>query len=426
MSFSQQISAHNINLRNITILQQKSVNITIINLHNILVFVKLNSSGQELWIYTFYDIRITALFVGNLSVEVYPAFPFSDATPRKLFFIKNDTRTVNVFLYMGNILHQILSSIASLISILSTIGVIKHITKTPVSNATSIKTRSEDPLITILHLLLITFSSLVISLYIFYLPSWFTIVASIILISTFLSLVLMGKYWPLLLPSSIFLLILLILIKSPALMIPDFTTSLIIVMALLLYPFVFYISGKSLTLALPLDRSFKIYLMHLYDITLLIWIFQWFINPYPAMLSWELQFAPSLLSGYAILVSIVMIVIFSVLFVADFVRFWRNASLILPSLLKLPLTSSLIRYMSFFSLLLLALPFVLNRELVARGELCASAERGVVKVRIHLEDCCDPVEGVVVGCSLEKIAVDDGSERRVFSWGDAWQIELIG
>jgi len=83
------------------------------------------------------------------------------------------------------------------------------------------------------------------------------------------------------------------------------------------------------------------------------------------------------------------------------------------------------RYIRGLAWLLPAVPLVLNRELVARGELCARAERGVVKVRIHPDEG-NPVEGVVVGCTIDKIAVDNGRERRVFSWGDVRQIELVG
>jgi len=106
------LPTHNITLQNITILspQQKVTNITIVNSQNILVFVKLNSNQREIWVSTFYDTRITALFTGNLSVEIFPFSAFSDANSRKLFFQEGGNRTVYVSSQLGSIINQIFSA----------------------------------------------------------------------------------------------------------------------------------------------------------------------------------------------------------------------------------------------------------------------------------------------------------------------------
>jgi len=191
---------------------------------------------------------------------------------------------------------------------------------------------------------------------------------------------------------------------------------------------------------------FKLHLMYIYDITIVLWAIQWFFNPYPAMLGWELVRILEIVTGFFIglpsliyrallefpsatftqaILSLFIILPIILLAFSFFVIQSRSISLWLLSLSGLSQSLSLTaRYITGLEWLLTAVPFMLNQELVARGELCASAERGVVKVRIHPENG-NPVEGVVVGCTIDKIAVDNGRERRVFSWGDVWQIELV-
>jgi len=74
-------------------------------------------------------------------------------------------------------------------------------------------------------------------------------------------------------------------------------------------------------------------------------------------------------------------------------------------------------------MLTMLIPFILNAEIVARRELCTMATNAMLKAKLYLEDN-SYVEGNVVNCSLDKIVIDNGYERRVFSWGDVSHIKL--
>jgi len=430
----------NITLQNTTVfsLKQKVVNITIVNPSNVLVFVSLSSSGREEWVYTIYDASITAFFTDSLNVSVYPAFPFSDASPRKLALQENSSRTVHVSSQSGGVLNQ-LSLFLTIVGTLATIGVIKHVVATPLSNITSKSAHPFAPLIIFFYLnftplvvLLLTAVMLYISrnpgLSLSYLFLLLPFLLSISVLWT-------GKFW---LGFAVFIVILVIslvfygeisAVLQSLLLKLDFTTTLLILLFYVFYPF-FYVLGKSAAFAFSTDRMFKLYLMYIYDATILLWAVQWLVNPYLAMLAWEYKFLgtillPLIFGSIQIVISLT-IFIFIIYTISYFITRARDISLWLLNLPGLsPSFSLTARYIRGLTWLLPGVPFVLNRELVARGELCASAERGVVKVRIHPEEG-DPVEGVIIDCSLDKIAVDNGCERRVFSWGDVRQIELIG
>jgi len=444
------LPTHNATLQNVTILtlQRKIANITIVNPQNVLVFVNLTSDGQEKWIYTFYDARIIALFAGNLDVSVYPAFPLSDARPRKLAFQENGTRTVHVSSQLGGTIDRLVSTLVSVVGALAAIGVIKRVMATPASDMMSKSTHPFAPLTALFYLIFSFLVVLLLAALAFYEPRnpglvFFLFPILLLLLS--ISVLMTGRFWPGL---AIFLAFSLIFYRDISAMWQllfslklDSGTILLILLFYVLYPF-FYVLGKVAAFAFSTDRMFKLYLMYIYDITLFLWAIQWLVNPYPTLLSWELllmlgagiSFILGLLSIIIqiiiqnVVLAVIPIVLFVTLYTISYFIFrTRNISFWLLNLPNLPLSLSLtVRYIRGFAWLLPAVPFVLNRELVARGELCASAERGVVKVKIYPEDCCDPVEGVVVDCSLDKIAVDGNAERRVFSWGDVRQIELIG
>jgi len=79
---------------------------------------------------------------------------------------------------------------------------------------------------------------------------------------------------------------------------------------------------------------------------------------------------------------------------------------------------------SITMMFVMLIPFLLNREFVARKELCTMATTTILKAKIYLENN-NYVEGIIARCSLDKIVIDSGRERRVISWGDVQQIELI-
>jgi len=448
------LPTHNTTSQNVTkfLLRQKIANITIVNPQNVLVFVNLRSDGQEKWIYTFYDARIMVPFTGNLNVSVYPAFPLSDARPRKLAFQENGTRTVHVSSQLSNVLNQLFSISTAVVSALAVIGIIKRVMATPASDVMSKKTHPSEPLITLLYLIFSFFVTLFLTAVAFYISRNPGLsLSSLLLLFPFLlsvSVLWTGRFWP---GFAIFLAFSLIFYKDISAMWQlsfslklDSSTILLILLFYLFYP-LFHILGKGAAFAFSTDRMFKLCLMYIYDIAIMLWIIQWFLNPYPAMLEWDFKRILEALAGLFLgLLSLIfqgtdpfsfitvvaiswLIILLSVLVMsAGVIAMTRGSSLYVLNLPGLPQSLSLTaRYIRGFEWLLPAVPFVLNRELVARGELCASAERGVVKVKIYPEGCCDPVEGVVVDCSLDKIAVDNDRERRVFSWGDVRQIELV-
>lgn len=399
-----------------------------------------------MWISTFYDAHITALFADYLRVDVLPFSAFSDASPRKLVFQENGTRTIYVSSQLGSVLNQLFSVSIMFLGALASIRIIKHIVATPVSDIASKNVHPYAPLITLFYLIFLPFVVLLLLAVISYGPPNLGLIFFILFICLLsISVLITGRLWPgflmLLVISLIFYVAtsinLLYLIKLLFSFKLSFDTVSQMLLFYVVYP-LFYILGKGIAFAFSTDRTFKLYLMHVYDVTILLWVVQWLVNPYPAILAWErnrlfemtISFSLGVFSFIfqnILAVTILIILTFVMFVLFHFFIQTRDISLWLLSLPGLPQSLSLTsRYIRGLAWLLPAVPFVLNRELVARGELCASAERGVVKVRIHPEDCCDPVEGVVVGCTIDKIAVDNGRERRVFSWGDVRQIELVG
>jgi len=475
---------HNTTSQNVTkfLLRQKIANITIVNPQNVLVFVNLKSDGQEKWVYTSYDARITVFFTGNLSVSIYPTFPLSDARPRKLAFQENGTRTVHVSSQLGNVLNQLFPISTAVVSALAAIGIIKRVMATPASDVMSKKIHPSEPLIALFYLVFSFFVVLFLTAVAFYIPRnpWLLLLLFLgfpILLS--IGVLFTGRFWP---GFTIFLFITSLIFCRESLLkwqyliltyvpLPDILgymhctckkflamwqllfslkldsgTILLILLFYLFYP-LFHILGKGAAFAFSTDRMFKLYLMYIYDIAIMLWIVQWFLNPYPAMLEWDSRRILESLAGLflglpsliyqgildpfsfitAVAISWSIFLSFVLVMSAGVIAMTRGSSLYVLNLPGLPQSLSLTaRYIRGFEWLLPAVPFVLNRELVARGELCASAERGVVRVRVYPEDCCDSVEGVVVDCSLDKIAVDGNAGRRVFSWGDVRQIELVG
>jgi len=164
---------------------------------------------------------------------------------------------------------------------------------------------------------------------------------------------------------------------------------------MLLYP-PYYVMGKITTLNTLRWGSGTVALMEAYDISIILWGLQWVINPFIVISSPSLMLAPSI-----ILLSII-------------------ATIMVMFYLVFPVKGKVV---STTTMLLMLIPFLLNTEIVARRELCTTITATMLKARLYLEDC-GYVEGVVVKCSLDKIIIDNGRERRVLSWGDVRQIEL--
>jgi len=165
---------------------------------------------------------------------------------------------------------------------------------------------------------------------------------------------------------------------------------------MLLYP-PYYVIGKITILNTLQWRSATVALMEAYDISITLWGLQWLINPFIVISRPSLMLAPPI-----ILLSII-------------------ATTMVMFYLLFPVKGKVV---STTTILLMLIPFLLNTEIVARRELCTMITATMLKARLHLEDN-GYVEGVIVKCSLDKIIIDNGRERRVLSWGDVRQIELI-
>jgi len=172
---------------------------------------------------------------------------------------------------------------------------------------------------------------------------------------------------------------------------------------MLLYP-PYYVMAKIMLLNTMPWRSLTVALMEAYDISIILWGLQWLMNPFVVISSPSLILTPSI----ALISILAAIIIMFYLIISMFH-------------LKISEKSKII---SMTAMLVILIPFLLNAEIIARRELCTMATTAILKVRLYLENN-SYVEGFVAKCSLDKIVIDNGRERRVFSWNDIWQIEFI-
>jgi len=164
---------------------------------------------------------------------------------------------------------------------------------------------------------------------------------------------------------------------------------------MVLYP-PYYVMGKITIFNILRRKSLTVALMEAYDISIILWGLQWVLNPFITISSSSLILAPS-------------IILFSIII-----------TILLMFYLIFPAKNKAIPTTTIFAVLV---PFLLNREFIARKELCMMATTTILKTKVYLEGN-NYVEGVMVKCSLDKIVIDSGRERRVISWSDVWQIEL--
>jgi len=137
-----------------------------------------------------------------------------------------------------------------------------------------------------------------------------------------------GRFWPgfaVFLVLSLILLIpyggisaILQLLQSPL----DFATALLILFFYTFYP-LFYALGKSAAFVFSTDRTFTLYLMYIYDFTLLLWVVQWFFNPYPAMLAWEYELLrtifPPMIFGNILTIVVLTIVVPAIMYALSYI-----------------------------------------------------------------------------------------------------------
>jgi len=179
---------------------------------------------------------------------------------------------------------------------------------------------------------------------------------------------------------------------------PEFLHNFLVPFILVYLPY--YAVGKTMILNTLQWRTLTVALMEAYDISIILWGLQWIINPFIAIFSQSLILAQSIT---LISISFAIIAIFYLVFSAFQVR---------------------ARVVSMTTMLVILVPFLLNTEIVARKELCIMTTTTILKAKIYFENN-NYVEGIIVKCFLDKIVIDNSRERRVISWGDVKQIELI-
>jgi len=99
------------------------------------VLLKLNTTQRKVWIATNRTTHIDVAFDGGLYIDVYPLYPLSDAEPRSAYLPSSGNLTIRIAPpAIGGTLQFILTTIGGLLGLLTTLGIIKHATKTPAVN----------------------------------------------------------------------------------------------------------------------------------------------------------------------------------------------------------------------------------------------------------------------------------------------------
>jgi len=363
-----------------------------------------------MWVATVRTTQINVTFDGGLYVDVYPLYPLSDAAPRSAYLPGNGNLTIRTTPpAIGGAIQPLQAIIGTVIGLLTTLGIIQHVTKTPAVNAMGstfpayMKAFTYPFLVLFLLFLLVLLKPALVQMlacnpsqfyYMLGITSLFLSLAFsmflckirfircqrnlkdvttlvIIIVLTFLGLVFIFKNNP----------------PSPHQL---YSTALFLIFVNPIS--LFYL--KSLATDSRVRRAIKVGLLHLYDLAVLIWFLQWLVNPYPTI------FKPAFIElSFLQIILIVLLVIFG------FIIVFR---------------ASLHPLIFLYSII----PFIFNEEFAARVELCRRALNQPTKVRIYPEKG-KSVVGFVVECDAGKIAVSNYRRTRVFSWGDVQQIEIL-
>jgi len=382
------------------------------------VLLKLNTTQHEVCVTTDQTTRINVTFDRGLNVEVYPIYPLSDAAPRRVYLPSDDNLTVRVTPpAIGGVLQPFLTIVGAVTGLLATLGIIKHVTKTPAVNA--IGTTSFTYANKILYpsaaffIILVSLASMNLILH----PIGSFSFVNNIIVTTIILL------------SSVFLILYMTIesIKSPQISKKQakflvVVTVIIVISIIVLYhifgsslqwpqllyantlfllfvnPILLIYFKSHLVVASEIKRATKVGFLHLYDLVVLMWVLQWLINPYISI--FKLDYTVLGLSFFTLVILLVVTGIGLLIYI------------------------TLFKFIGSEIFLFSIIPFVFNEELAARVEFCRRTLNWPTKVRVYPEED-DPVEGFVVECNMGKIAVSDGNSTRMFSWGDVQQIELL-
>jgi len=310
------------------------------------------TSQRTVWIATDRATHIDVAFDGGLFVDVYPLYPFSDAAPRHAYLPGNGNLTIRVTPpAMGSTFQFIWTTISGLFGLLATLGIIKTITRTPVADAYDLSSlRSRQPskrdIITVIVSIIISAMTLKLFCFIFSVPEFYFF------------------YVTLVNPISLFYL-------------------------------------KLFATAVQIEVDKKIVFLNTYDLAVVLWFFQWLINPYPTIFKLD-----HITSIFTIITSFTIIIVFSIIIIIILLLFNKY-------LFDIRLRE----------LLIFMIPFILNEELVARAEFCREARARKVWVTIYPREGSQ-ISGRVEECDVDRIVVRHDSSRYMFSWSKVQRIEI--
>jgi len=342
--------------------------ITVDNPSGSLVLLKLytgqhGTSHRDVWVATNSTTHIVVAFDGGLFVDVYPLYPLSDAAPRHTYLPSGGNLTIRVAPpAIGGTFQFILATISGLFGLLATLGIIKTITRTPVANAYDLSSLRSSQ------------------------PSWrdIIILASIYIIAFKLSICFYRK-------------LIFFIFSVPEYLQPPFIYFLYFTLVNPISLFYF----KLFATAGRIEVDKKIVFLNIYDLAIVLWFFQWLINPYPTIFKLEhITFISTLITFFIII--IIFAIIITLIFLLIFKRLFD---------IKLR------------EVLVFMIPFILNEELVARAEFCREARARKIWVTIYPREG-SPISGRVEECDVDIILVRHDSSRYMFSWSKVQRIEI--
>jgi len=322
------------------------------------------TSHREVWVATDRTTQINVTFDGGLFVDVYPLYPLSDAAPRHTYLPGNGNLTIRTTPpAMGGTFQFILTTMSGLFGILATLGIIKTITRTPVADAYDLSSSRSSRL------------------------SWLDvfIIAIIYIVAFILSICFYRK-------------LIFIIFSVPENLQQPFTYFLYFT---LVNPIsLLYLKLLVATEAEAVEVN-KLVLLNIYDLAVVLWFFQWLINPYPTIFKLEhITFISTLITLFILIIvsSIIITIIYLI-------------------------SNKYLFDIRLREVLIFMIPFILNEELVARTEFCREARARKVWVTIYPREG-SPISGRVEECDVDRIVVRRDSSRYMFSWSKVQRIEI--
>jgi len=248
-----------------------------------LVLLKLHTTQhKEVWVATDRTTQINVTFDGGLFVEAYPLYPLSDASPRHTYLPSGGNLTIRATPpAIGGTIQLFQAIISVIVGLLATLGILKHVTKTPAVSAVG------------------STSSINLLTFMFFIPT-----LSICFI--------------------------------PLLIVLDLVT-ITIILLMFINPIVFLFFKSCAVISNNMEGAMKVGLLHLYDVAVLIWVLLWLISPIPTIFKLEFllltQFSiplfliPLILGGLLAFVALIVKIIGSETLFLSIIPFIMNEEL---------------------------------------------------------------------------------------------------